>query len=117
MAGGNLQTAKQIVEYVGPFYQIAHQQEQRDGHQRIVVEHGKSILRQQVEHAAVEECLMRLKVGVEAKPYAQGHQGKRHRKADHDGGHQYAQHGQRNDGIAHELFPSVFGFLATSSRI
>ena len=54
----DLQAPEQVVEDVGALDQIAHQQEQRDRHQRVVVEHREGVLRQQVEDAVVEEGLV-----------------------------------------------------------
>ncbi len=55
----DLQAPEQVVEDVGALDQVAHQQEQRDRHQRVVVEHREGVLRQQVEDAVVEEGLVR----------------------------------------------------------
>ena len=59
----DLQTPEQAIQDVGALDQVAHQQEQWDRHQRIVVEHGEGVLRQQVEHAVVEKVRSRLVVG------------------------------------------------------
>ena len=81
----HLQRIKQLVDDICPLDHIAHEQEQRDGDQRIVLHHRIGVLVQQIEYVVVEGVgdyldATRLVIGVVAEADAHGEQREGYRK-------------------------------------
>jgi hypothetical protein len=100
-AQAHLQAVEQPVQDVGPLDDVAHEQEQRDRDQHIVVHHAEGVLREEVEDAVVPEVLTGGEVGVIAEADAHRHQREGDREAQEDDADEQAQHQQGNGGIAH----------------
>ncbi len=100
-----LQAEEQAIENVRPLDDVAHEEEQGYRRQHVIVHDAEGVLRQQVEHPAVEEGLIGRVIGVETEADAHGHQREGDREAEQDDEYERAQHQDGDLGIGHLASP------------
>ena len=108
----HLQCVKQLVDDVGAFDHVAHEQEQRNGDQRVVFHHRVGVLVQKVEDLVVKDVgegrdAAGFVIGEIAKTDAHGEQGEGHRKSEQDHHNEKRQHQNRYFGVRHSITCSV----------
>ncbi len=110
IAGRHLQRMEQPVDDVGALDDIAHEQEQRNGNQRVVLHHRIGVLVQKIENVVVEDVGNGLDpaliIGVIAEADPHGEQGKGDREAQQHKEDEHAEHQNGDLWISHRALLS-----------